>query len=315
MSCLNSTSPIDINKDNLSGNCDFKCSYNFQYINSSCIATNRGDYIELSYDNTSNPPVVYNDTGYNVREVRLYSPSIHTYNGKYTDGELIVVHNSIIGLNNLLVCVPIKINDVDSEDSKILSNIIKTISNNAPNKDEATDIRILNYNLNFFVPKKPFYSYTGTLLYQPCGRNIDYIVFSPNEYYINISSNSFSTLIKLITPHLYKIQKKGTTSLFYNSKGAKKYTSSNNIYIDCQPVGLDKNKIEEVVVTQFKTPSFTGTNIFKNEGIQLFLGILLFFLFFYTMFWLFNLFKNYTTINTDNGFINKFMPKKIFLNK
>jgi carbonic anhydrase len=312
MSCLNSTSPIDINKNNVSGSCDFKCSYNFQYINSSCVATNRGDYIELSYDNSSNPPVIYNDTGYNVREVRLYSPSIHTYNGKNTEGELIIVHTSIIGLNNLLVCIPIKINDVDAEDSKILFNIIKTIANNAPDKDEGTDVRILNYNLNTFVPEKPFYSYTGSLLYQPCGGSIDYIVFSPNEHYINISSSSFSTLIKLINPHMYVTQKEMTINLFYNSKGAKKNTSNNNIYIDCQPVGVDKNTIEEVVVTQFKTPSFTGTNIFKNQGFQLFLGILLFLVFFYIIFWLFNLFKTYTIGDTDNRFINKFMPKNVF---
>ena len=51
MSCLMATAPIDISLSNITGNCQLKCSYNFNYNNSSCIATNRGDYIKLSYDN------------------------------------------------------------------------------------------------------------------------------------------------------------------------------------------------------------------------------------------------------------------------
>ena len=45
MSCPNSTSPIDINLSTISGKCDLKCDYSFKYYNSSCIATNRADYI------------------------------------------------------------------------------------------------------------------------------------------------------------------------------------------------------------------------------------------------------------------------------
>jgi carbonic anhydrase len=310
MSCLNSTSPIDINKNNLAGKCDFKCSYSFQYMNSSCVATNRGDYISLSYDNTSNPSVIYNDSGYNVKEVRLYSPSIHTYNGKKVDGELIIEHNSIAGLSQLLVCVPIKVNDVDAQDSKILTNIISTISNNAPNKDEATDVRLLDYNLNIFVPRKPFYSYTGTLIYQPCGGKYNYIVFSPDEYYNNISTKTFNTLQQLISAHPYKIQTDGP-SLYYNSQGATVYSSNNDIYIDCQPVGIDNNETETIVSTDIKMPTFMNTNILKNPGIQLILGVLLFLLFFYVIYWLFNLLKGYvTTSNSDSNFMSRFMPKK-----
>ena len=103
MSCPNATAPIDISLSKITGKCDYKCSFSFQYNNSSCIATNRGDYLSLSYDKSSSPPVLYNTAGYDVQEVRIYIPSLHSYNDSKTDGELIIVHTSNTGANPLLV--------------------------------------------------------------------------------------------------------------------------------------------------------------------------------------------------------------------
>lgn len=282
MSCINSTAPVDIDINNIAGKCDLKCNYNFQYNNSACIATNKGTYISLSYDNTSNPSVIYNSSGYNVKEVRLYSPSIHTYNGARTEAELVIIHNSITGLNPLLVCVPIKLNDVDAVDSTILSIILKTTSNNAPNEDETTNVNIQNYNLNAFVPKTSYFSYKATLMYQPCDGNIDYIVFSPSQKYINISTNALEILQNITTKHKYRVSN-NPSKLYFNTKGSKAYTTNNDIYIDCQPV-TQENSIEQENVI------FTGTNasssskptdIMKNKYFQFFLGMLFFLLIFF----------------------------------
>ena len=105
MSCPNSNSPIDINIRSISGNCDLKCAYNFKYPISSCNATNRGDYLSLSYDAFSNPPATYNTKPYNVTEIRIYIPSLHSFVGKKTAGEIVIIHNSTSGGNSLLVCV------------------------------------------------------------------------------------------------------------------------------------------------------------------------------------------------------------------
>ena len=96
MSCPNATAPIDISMSKITGKCDLKCSYSFNYNNSSCVATNRGDYISILYDKSTAPPVLYNATGYDVQEIRLYAPSLHSYNDSKTDGELIIIHSFII---------------------------------------------------------------------------------------------------------------------------------------------------------------------------------------------------------------------------
>jgi carbonic anhydrase len=308
MSCVNSNAPIDINNKNIAGKCDLKCNYSFQYNTSACVATNKGDYISLSYDNTSNPPVIYNDSGYNVKEVRLYSPSIHSYIGEYLDGELVIIHNSITGLNPLLVCVPIKVNDVDAIDSSILSAIIKTVSNNAPNKDETTNVNIQNYNLNHFVPYKPYFSYTANLMYQPCDGQISYIAFSPNQKYINISSTALEILQTITTRHKYTLSS-NPPKLYFNEKGSKPYTTSNDIYIDCQPIVKENNLEEEkIVVTNINTQPFKPMDILKNPFFQFLMGMLFFLVIFYIVSWLFK-FSGKFMNSKDNVFNNNFLTK------
>ena len=118
MSCPSATAPIDISMSAITGKCDLKCSYSFNYNNSSCIATNRGDYISLSYDKSSKPPVTYNTTNYDVQEVRIYIPSLHSYSGSKSDGELIIVEsqNSIKSLyiGKYLLVTPTKESDSSS---------------------------------------------------------------------------------------------------------------------------------------------------------------------------------------------------------
>jgi len=272
MSCPNATAPIDISLSNISGKCDLKCDYSFHYKNSSCIATNRGDYISLSYDNSSSPPVSYNATGYNVKEVRIYTPSLHSYSGSKTDGEFIIVHNSISGTKPLLVCIPIKMSGSNSVSSELLTNIIDTCSNNAPANGESTTVNVKKYNLNLFVPKKAYYSYSATEPYQPCSTDVDYIVYEPLNTTMDISLDSLTKLRTFITSNPYDV-KKGV-ALFYNEKGAKNSSiEGDQIYIDCQPVGQSEST--ETVITTTSTPiSLDLSTILNNPIVKLILGSL-----------------------------------------
>lgn len=276
MSCSNATAPIDISKDNVVGKCDLKCEFSYHYNDSSCVATNRGEYISLAYDTSSSPPVTYNSSAYDVKEIRIYSPSLHSFNGTKAEGEFIIIHNTYAGANPLLVCIPIKSSNTGEPNSKYLSTIIKTIATNAPTTDEQTTVTISNFNLNAFVPKKPFFSYTGTEPYQPCneGKN-EYIVFATDSA-IGLSDIILSALKKVITENAYDI--KPSPGLFFNQKGPSSNVSSGQIYIDCQPVG--ESEEEDVIVTDSgsgsSTEMFTTENIMDNKYFQMFLGALIF---------------------------------------
>ena len=197
MSCPNATAPIDISISNITGNCDLKCAYDFNYNNSSCVAKNVGDYISLSYDKNSSPPVTYNASGYYVQEIRIYCPSLHSYNGQKADGGFIIIHNSTSGNIPLLVCIPIQSNSLMNNSSNFFETLVNTMSSNAPSEGEETIVNIDNFNLSNFVPRKPFFSYTATQPYQPCVDIVNYIVFEPSQSSLSITPDILTKLKKI----------------------------------------------------------------------------------------------------------------------
>lgn len=280
MSCPNATAPINIDLANVAGKCDLKCDYKFQYTTSSCTATNRGDYISLSYDSQTSNPVLYNSTGYNVQELRLYYPSLHAFSNVKTDAELIIVHQSATGSKPLLVCIPIKSSNSSSISANLFRTVIDTMSSAAPSDGESTSVNADNYNLNYIVPKKPFFSYSASEPYQPCSTSVDYIVFSPNINTLDINIETLQKMQKIIKANTYDI-KKGA-QLFYNEKGAGNNVNGDDIYIDCQPVGASDE--EELVVTDNGFTTMYSLNDFKNSTfLQIIIGLIVFGLLFYLL--------------------------------
>ena len=274
MSCSDATAPIDISRENVVGKCDLKCEFTFHYNDSACIATNRGDYISLSYDTSSSPPVTYNSSSYDVKEVRIYSPSLHSFNGTKVDGEFIIIHNSASGSNPLFVCIPIKSSNSAETSSKNLTNIIQTVASNAPAQDEKTTVAISRFNLNAFVPRKPFFSYTGTEPFQPCslGKN-EYIVYNTDTA-IGLAERVLGALQKVIQENSYDI--KPSPGLFFNAKGPSNRAGSGQIYIDCQPVG--ESEEQDIIVTDSGSSgeSITVENIKENKYFIIFMSCIAF---------------------------------------
>jgi carbonic anhydrase len=290
MSCPNATAPIDISISKIVGKCDLKCSYSFHYSNSSCIATNRGDYISISYDKTSSPPVLYNATGFDVKEIRLYTPSLHSYNDSKTDGELVIVHTSNTGAKPLLVCIPIKNNNTSSVSAMFFKTLIDTVASSAPSDGEATTVNIPKFNLDLLVPRKPFFSYSATEPYQPCSENVDYIVFGPLQGSLDMMPETLTKLQSIILSNPYDV-KKGP-NLFYNDKGPSQGgAGGGEIYIDCQPVGSSDESTE--VVTDMGSSPYPSTisEWLSNPVVKLFLGSLLFIVMLYVVKYALNMLK------------------------
>lgn len=287
MSCPDATAPIDISLSKIVGKCDYKCSYSFQYNNSSCVATNRGDYLTLSYDKSSSPPVLYNTAGYDVQEIRIYTPSLHSYNNSKTDGEFIIVHTSNTGAIPLLVCIPIKSNNTSSVSALFFKAVVDTVANSAPADGESTTVNIPKYNLTGLVPRKPFFSYAATEPYQPCTGSVEYVVYAPLNGGLDIMPDTLTKLQSIITSNPYDV--KSGPSLFFNPKGATLTGSGDGeIYIDCQPVGSSDETVD--VVTESDS-ALSYEDWLDNPVIKLILGSLLFIAILYVIKNALNLFK------------------------
>ena len=292
--CTKATAPVNIDTINVKDTCSLKCELSFSYNDSSCIAKNQGEYISLSYDQTKSSPVIYNLTSYTVSEVRIYHPSLHMFNGWRAHGELIIIHNSNTGKSPLLICVPIIKGSSTSTSTTALTTIIGDISKNAPKIGGKTTVNIKKYNLNDFVPRKPFYTYVATQPYLPCTTtNNNYVVFNTTQGYINITDATYNVLTKLITKQTYTIKKitnEAKNQLAYNAKGPVTMGNDSQIYIDCQPVG-QSDESEIVVNTTGTTNPITAANTLNNPVVQFFLGSLIFIVFIMVIYKLLDVFK------------------------
>ena len=262
-----STQNIDISRKNIIGKCDLKCAYNFKYTQSNSTAKNNGVNITLTYDNTSVPPVSYNNQPYIVSNVVINCPSVHYFNGSQVSGEITIEHAPVNGGPNLFVCIPINSSTNSSDATVVLDEIIESVATNAPVEGETTNLNLSNYNLQNIVPNKPFYSYTDD-------KNNDFIVFGIIEA-IPLNSTTLTTLSQIITP--FPISTIGG-SLFYNSSGPN---SSDNIgggiYISCKPTG--ESEEEEPVEYSKNTSTYNFSNMMQSPIfkliIQFIIGLIL----------------------------------------
>jgi carbonic anhydrase len=274
-----SSEKMNISHKNIAGKCDLKCSYNFKYSESNITAKNNGIFISLNYDNSSVPPVVYNNEKYNVSTILITCPSIHLFNNQTLPAEIIIEHIPVKGGKQLSVTVPIKSSSESSSATKYLSDIIQGVASSAPADGESTNMNIPGFTLNYIVPKKPFYSYTHN--------NIDWIVFGHLEA-IPLSSKIIDTLSKIIKPYSVNTPK---LDLFYNSKGPNTTTNfGDGIYISCKPTGSSK---EETAVVYDKPP--ISYDLMSSEGAILIFQIIVGCFVFILLFFIFNYGYNYLT--------------------
>jgi len=175
--------------------CKENCSFNFSYSpNSSCILTNKGDYLDIKTDGKNN--VTYNNQKIVLNDVRLYTPSLHTFDGESTDAELILKHAGANG-QNIMVSVPIIAKEGNGDSSSFFSKIASYI----PSKGESANVNVSNWSLDDILPapKTPFYHYTGDSPYPPCNMQAVIIIFD-KDYASTIKPDDLALIKKNIEP-------------------------------------------------------------------------------------------------------------------
>ena len=250
------TSPINIDMNTSVPSCNILCSYKYDYNDSKCVVSiNSLGYLEIKYDlkrDGTEAQSSLNRDNYNIADIRIYQPSIHTYDGKQTDVELIIHH---VGASNgqtrpkeLYVSIPFIASDSPLVSTNnggiILENIILQYAKQTPSPgDNVHHLNIDNFNMNNFIPNAPYYFYTGTPYdTTDCSiTNINYLVFDTIRGGQTIGSSALAKLKTLLPSNgvLYPI----ANNTVYLSSNNPNYSGGNTgddkIYIDCQPTGED----------------------------------------------------------------------------
>ena len=241
---------INISPDKVSGRCEVKCMYNYDYPPNSVVKIRHESHfiaIEQDSDTTSTtPPVTYNENNYNVTKGLLFSPSLHLFNNNKMDAEVMIEHIAVTGGRKLFVCVPVR--KMAGNSSEMLSAVVNGTSKKAPAVSETTTVTV-NEPLTFndMLPKGPFFSYTGKYGEETC----DFIVYG-KLFSIAISETDLKTLQDMIKPfHLPMLGE----NLFVNSKGANidGGKKESGIYINCQPTGTSEETTEVTTTSTSST--------------------------------------------------------------
>jgi carbonic anhydrase len=246
-------------------------------------------FIKLSYTPDSKNNVMYKNTTYALTDIRLYKNSIHTIDGKFFAGELIMVHTSTDNLK-IYICIPISLTTDITKSS--FGTILKTIPSTVHTFQSPKT----------FIPPSAYYSYTGTNLYN-CEMEIEYIVFSssglnitpaefnglPNNTFkqvsntgivIYIHSNQSSTGSGVGASPITTIGSLVSTannatigSLVSTANNAVSF-GDDNIYIDCQSVDAPESSPPSISGAPVQSINFS--NLQNNKLIQMLLMFIIF---------------------------------------
>lgn len=254
---------MNITQRSVYGRCNLKCSFSSKYEISNSSATNNDIYVSVSYDKQSMPPVVFNYQKYNVSTIKIYSPSLHLYDGAKVHGEIIIEHQPVTSGSVLNVCIPIVQSSDNSKAGQIVSQIIEKVSANAPSKGNTTKLNLDSFTLQNIIPNKPYFNYTNQA-------GVNHILFSKLDA-IPVNQTLLTSLSKIIKPFQLTIQE---TKLFFNSDGpnTKNDLAKEGIYISCNPTGDSE---ETTNITNNKIYSFDISTLFNNQNLINFVSFLI----------------------------------------
>lgn len=183
MTTCNATAPIDIptgNVNPIAGT--FTCIYDANLCSGASVTVSADlGYLSIPCSSGTSNTISFYGNPYVPSEIRIYAPSLHTYNGSSTDAEMLIVHTSSSSSNaGLIISIPITMTAASPSANSDLAAIFQ-----AANTISASTITInasapLNYdiNVNTFIPAKPYYVYYGTLPYDSCSGNYYYAAFT-----------------------------------------------------------------------------------------------------------------------------------------
>ena len=279
MSCTKSDAPINISKSNEVFNCNGKCNLRYNYKASNISAYNKKNYIEINLANKTETVINYSTNTrsskcqaqggeFLIDHARIYHPSMHTFNGKRTDAELVILHKNTSGADDLLLCIPITTTSgTQPSASRDLTSIIQYLQKVGNSEGEGGIIPSLNLNFNNFIPKKSFYTYSGSLPFIPCTECVIFIVYDVNEASINLSPETLSIFKEFINSKYFLIKPfTRDLGLAYNSEGATLNNGSlgNDIWIDCQPTGSEGQVLIDETPNNLSTSNIPFIDRFKE---------------------------------------------------
>ena len=241
--------------------CSSKCNFEYNYGLARCSVTNQTTYLDIQcFDGNNTIKSDMISGSLLVTGVRLYAPSLNSYDGFQADAELIITHSG--GGRTLYVCIPIVSSEKVGPSAKWFSQVIPF----APTKKGSgatVGVNVNNFTLNDVIPQAAFTIYENGTFSWNCAQDNVIILFNKNVA-VNMKSRDYSTLSSLIkkasfskgTPKYLTFNSKGTSAGPGKKKGkGKTMTCKPVTYPDGTPItDSAASRLDWVTGTSAKTP-------------------------------------------------------------
>ena len=252
--CTPATSPAKINTSTPI-KCDGKCQFTYSNENTSVSIIRNGQFF-LSFDLTGPSGRIsrFNGVNYTPRELLVFSPSLHEYNGHKAEAETVVVCAAPGASRLLYVCSPLS----KSGTSGSVDHLIAIASDRIPHANSDDVVIDEKIDLDGLYGQTLFFTYQGTGLGRRtnCDEGAHFVVYAPPRTK-SILPGSLDILRKLIAPdcHLPAVH---NPSVVVNVNGPGGSNIGGDIYIKCEPTG-DSLETKEV--------AFSNINIFDPSNL------------------------------------------------
>ena len=285
-SSCNATAPIDIPTKTAINPLamKFNCVYDSNLCSGAAltIAPTRS-HASIKCNASNSSAITFSGIKYTPTEIRIYAPSLHTYNGVAADGEMLIVH-SPNGNNNssnssnssnpnagLIVSIPIMISSSSANsDLTAIFKAMNSINSSTIALNASAPIND-NINVNSFIPAKPYYVYYGTLPYDSCGGNYYYAVFTEPIY-------AKTTLSNLVASNIATVPQSMKTNLQKSKTGPATGVDSGSAdeYVLFQVVGNEDDSCDASNDANANpNVNADSNNNSKEIGINVICGILI----------------------------------------
>ena len=207
----------------------------------------------------------------------MYRPSIHLFKGTPADAEVVIQHSG--GGKNLLVCIPVVVQNSTGPSSMFFSQIMSYIPST---ENEPQVVNVSNWSLNQLLNYNvPYYYYLGSFPFEPCNGKVDVIVYDLKNS-AKITHSDMSMLSSAITDTANStIANPKNGLLIYNNKGAEDPENKGGDFdiVNCVPIDGMDDGTGGTGGTSVKNSSGSSNSIFnkintKNETVMI-IGLIL----------------------------------------
>ena len=226
-------SPVNIDTD-IMKECNLMCQLETDYKNSKCrLQYTKNNMVVIKYDYGSRAK--FNGVYYNLTDIYLFTPSMHTIDNERFEVEVMMVHktdqsgNEDAKDNGIITCKLLnRYNREHGPEQDFFNEFFFKIPKEPPKDDgllENIDVS-KRWNADLLNPtsRNSFFMYDGSLPFPPCTEKFKVIVY---EEIGNIGDTNFKLLKENVGKNSRPIQDLGSRKVFYNPGKILKETETN----------------------------------------------------------------------------------------